>query len=449
VASLNAVSLFSNCGAGDVGFHRAGFRFRVVAEVDARRLEVACRNHPDAQGVPGDLVKTWKQVVRAYRRSLPGEPLDLLAACPPCQGMSSARGDRGLGNDPDAGSKDGRNLLVLPIASVAKALKPRVIVVENVPAFLTRQVRDPDTGEGVSAALLLINELDSQYEVFPLLADLAEFGVPQTRKRAFLTFVRRTEPRLGVLVAQGLAPYPIPSHSRDNAKRRPITLREALKRLGLPKLDAASVRAASYKRLPLHRVPVWADRRYAMVSAIRARSGASAWSNDTCEVCGEVDVGEKDVLCPECGRPLLRPVIKTRRGTYRLIRGFRTSSYRRMPPDKPAATVTTASGHLGSDLTIHPWENRVLSPLECADLQTIPRSFRWGDALEKWGHTTVRDMIGEAVPPHFTYRHGRVLRWLLTGRPRVRALRSDDPRPLRAADTLNLGLAKSKLEAAS
>ncbi len=442
VASLNAISLFSNCGAGDVGFRRAGFRFRVLAELDQRRLQVACLNHAGAEGVRGDLVKTWTEVVRTFRRLLPGEKLDLLAACPPCQGMSSARGDRGLGNDPDAGSKDGRNLLVLPIAHVAMALKPRVIVVENVPAFLTRQVRDRDSGEGISAARLLVGKLASQYEVFPLLADLAEFGVPQTRKRAFLTFVRRGEPRLPMLVASGGAPYPIPSHSWDNKKRHPITLRAALKRFGLPSLDAASPNAASYGRLPLHRVPVWQDRRYLMVAAIPARSGASAWSNDTCEVCGQVDVGEDDVLCPECDRPLLRPITKTRRGGYRFITGFRTSSYRRMPPNEPAATVTTASGHLGSDLTIHPWENRLLSPLECADLQTIPRSFKWGEALEKWGHTTVRDMIGEAVPPHFTYRHGRVLRWLLTGVPTVRMLQSDNPRSLRAANKLCLDVAK-------
>ena len=55
MAGFEAVSLFSNCGAGDVGFARAGFRFRVLAEIDERRLDVALRNHPDASGVVGDL----------------------------------------------------------------------------------------------------------------------------------------------------------------------------------------------------------------------------------------------------------------------------------------------------------------------------------------------------------------------------------------------------------
>ena len=43
VANLDSISLFSNCGAGDVGFARAGFRFRVLAEIDERRLDVALR----------------------------------------------------------------------------------------------------------------------------------------------------------------------------------------------------------------------------------------------------------------------------------------------------------------------------------------------------------------------------------------------------------------------
>jgi DNA (cytosine-5)-methyltransferase 1 len=77
--------------------------------------------------------------------------------------------------------------------------------------------------------------------------------------------------------------------------------------------------------------------------------------------------------------------------------------------DRPAATVKTASGHVGSDFTVHPTETRVLSALECALLQTFPEGFKWGDALRKWGHTFVRVMIGEAVPPAFTRLHGDVL----------------------------------------
>src|SRR5688572_28466466 len=137
----HAVSLFSNCGAGDVGYAKAGFCFDVMAELDPRRLEVCLLNHPRAAGVSGDLRTNWKAVVKKYRSKVGKARPSLLAACPPCQGMSTARSDRGSESDPDAGMKDERNLLVTVIANVAKSLRPRIIVVENVSAFLTRQVR--------------------------------------------------------------------------------------------------------------------------------------------------------------------------------------------------------------------------------------------------------------------------------------------------------------------
>src|SRR5687768_6293238 len=138
---MRAISLFSNCGAGDFGYSKAGFEFEVMAELEPRRLRVALANHPGALGIAGDLRLTWPTVVERFKATENAAPLNLLSACPPCQGLSSARGRRGVYNDADTGSADARNLLVLPIAQIALALQPRAIVVENVVAFLRRQVR--------------------------------------------------------------------------------------------------------------------------------------------------------------------------------------------------------------------------------------------------------------------------------------------------------------------
>jgi DNA (cytosine-5)-methyltransferase 1 len=446
-SSLRAVSLFSNCGAGDVGFRAAGFLFTVLAELQQRRLDVAGWNHPGARLVSGDLRSTWRTVVQAYRESFGEESLDLLSACPPCQGLSSAQGRRGMGDDADAGSRDHRNLLVVPIANVVHELRPRVIVIENVPAFLTRKVRHPETGEPVSAAHLLIALVARDYEVYPLVTDLCDFGVPQTRRRAFLTFLRRDMPAVQALACGGLVPYPIPSHAPDFGGV-PISLESALGEMHLSALDARSQEMARPLGAPaLHFVPVWEDRRYPMVAAIEVRSGKSAWENEECERCGRVKAGRHRANCPECGGPLLRPVVKARNGRYRLIKGFTSSSYRRMHPTLPASTVTTASGHIGSDFTIHPWENRVLSPLECALLQTFPGDFQWRDALERWGHTAIREMIGEAVPPHFTHLHGKVLIQLIQSKELTGLLSAKDPRSRRGRKTL-IAAARSALNGA-
>lgn len=422
-----------------------------MAELDERRLEVCVLNHPGAHGVPGDLRETWEHVVVDYHLRLDDEGVSvedrspsLLAACPPCQGMSSARSGLGKGHDPDAGSRDERNLLVMTVAAVARALRPKLLVVENVPQFLTRKVRHPRTDEAVSASRLLVDELEGDYRAFPILTDLADYGVPQTRRRSFLTFVRGDlSGILDVLDEHDRTPYPTPTHTPDYGGEPPVTLRRALKHLGLPSLDAGDESTAAADGYEgLHEVPVWKDRRYPMVNAIPPYSGKSAWENEACEECGPVSVKTEDVTCPECGSPLLRPVVEEADGTVRFVKGFRTSSYRRMPPDAPTATITTASGHVGSDLTIHPWENRLLSTLECARLQTIPEEFEWSCARDLWGHTNVREMIGEAVPPRFTEKHGRVLKGLLDGTcDPSQLLPRSDVRCTRAAKKLGLDVA--------
>lgn len=327
--------------------------------------------------------------------------------------MSSARSGKGNHDDAEAGSKDDRNLLVTVIANVALKLMPSLIVVENVPAFFTRKVHHPKDKKSVSAANYLVTSLADDYVAFPLVTDLCDFGVPQSRNRAFLTFVRKDLPGLKELLRIGRTPFPRATHAEDVGCARPVTLADALASFALPKLDAAfpeTARADEYAGF--HSVPVWGERTYAMVAAIPSGSGRSAWDNDVCHHCGPVKVLPETVLCPKCATPLLRPIVMEDDGNYRLVKGFK-SSYRRMHADRPAATVTTASGHLGSDYTIHPTQNRLLSPLECSLLQTFPGDFKWGDALKKLGHTNVREMIGEAVPPAFTKLHGEVLYGIL------------------------------------
>lgn len=429
MAALKAVSLFSNCGAGDLGYRRGGFRFQILAELDPHRLEVALRNHPTAEGISGDLRRTLTQVHAAWSERHGDEHPALLAACPPCQGLSTARSGLGAGSDPDDGDQDPRNLLVEVISQAASKLCPRVIVVENVPAFLSRNVVHPDLGTPVSAALLLIDRLADEYMAWPVLIDLADFAIPQTRHRSFLTFLRRDETAIGRLQARGLVPYPRPGAIGDR-----VALGPALKKMRLPPLDAASFDEATDSNRPLHRVPVWSSQQYAMVEAIPADSGQSAWQNLQCPSCPGLATSE-DTNCPQCGERLLRPIVDDDSGP-RLVAGFRRSSYSRMNPRQPAATITTASGRVGSDNTLHPSQNRVLSVLECQLLQTIPESFDWGDVLPTKGHTKIRAMIGEAVPPAFTRDHGRILASLLEGRQPYRVMQANDRRVQKACQIL-------------
>ena len=332
---------------------------------------------------------------------------------------------------PTRAPEDGRNLLVLPIARVAQELRPVCVVVENVPAFLRRQLWDPATRTPQTAARMLVQRLAPEYAVYAIQMDLCEYGVPQHRARVFLAFVRRGTTAHRTLQRTRCAPFPAPTHGGESG-RKYITLAAALRRAGLCELDAGSPAQAQCPREPMHCVPVWPDRRCDMVAAIPPGSGRSAWETDACRQCSTQNISPELAVCPNCTQPLLRPIIRNGSGSWRLVKGYRNSSYRRMAPDKPAATVTTASGQIGSDRTIHPWEHRVLSPAECAMLQTFPDGFLWGEAMSRCGHTGIRQMIGEAVPPRFTKHHGEVLAALMKGERIPPLLADQDPRVSKA-----------------
>lgn len=409
-AEFTAASLFAGVGISDAGYEAAGFRFVVQAEKDDLRAELGRRNFPRSSWVKGDLRSTWPQVIERYVESARGG-LDLLAVTPPCQGMSSSNPSRGKRKAGIAEAQEERNRLLLAAVPIVKVLKPRVVVAENVRQLLTLAVQGPN---GPISILELLDKELHEYRRFSGVVQMADYGIPQDRRRSVVVLVRRTEPWVERLCAEGLAPWPAPTHGPG---RRPwITLDEWFQAMEYEPLDAASAQSARSSTDPLHFVPHYDPKRYRLVADIPPRSGKNAYQNDTCPNCGFKPVPEKEVRCPGCdglmwNRPL---VIDPMTGRARLVKGFH-SSYRRMAADSPAPTVTTNSSHLGSDFKIHPWENRVLSIRECADLQTTPRWFDWSWALESGRAYLIRQVVGEALPAYFTYLHGKLLARLLRG----------------------------------
>ena len=406
-AGLTAVSLFSGGGLSDLGYELAGFRFRVQVESDERRVEIGADNFPDSTWITGDVCASGDAIVQAYRKTSKRR-LDLLTATPPCQGMSSSNPSRGKRQTPQAEALEAKNRLMLELLPIAEALKPRVIVAENVRQILTLDVEHG--GERRKVVDLLAEGL-AKYRVFSGVVNMADYGIPQIRKRALVVAVHEDEPCLKYL--SGELPWPRPSHAEQPADGvQPwLSVRQWLNVMRYDGLDASCKEKARGKH-PLHYVPAYSADRYQQVSEILPYSGRSAYENNTCPSCGQSPVEKDLILCPHCGKVMRNRPYAEKNGQPYLIKGFH-SSYRRMSPDRPAYTITTNSSHVGSDFKIHPWEHRVLSILECADLQTVPRFYDWTRAQESRRHYLVRNLVGEALPPYFTYQHGQFLSALL------------------------------------
>ena len=406
-----AVSLFSGAGLSDLGYELAGFRFVVQVELDQKRADIGSQNFPNSQWLTLDVRDNAEDIARAYQE-VESSPLDLLVATPPCQGMSTSNPSRGKRRTPRAEALEEKNRLLLEVIPVARLLKPRIIVIENVRQVLTLEVEHNGERD------MTINHLHkglSEYEVFPNVVNVADYGVPQVRKRALIVAVRKDEAWLDSLKTSGRSPTPESTHAEHqvNGTKPWVSIREWLQAMAYEPLDAKSKDTARGAHT-LHFVLAYETDRYLQVSQIPAYSGRSAYDNDTCPECERQGVEAGLIRCPDCSGVMRnRPYIE-RNGCPSLIRGFH-SSYRRMSPERPSYTITTNSSHVGSDFKIHPWENRVMSIIECSDLQTVPRFYDWTRATEARRFYLIRNLVGEAFPPYFTYLHGRLLASLLSG----------------------------------
>ena len=403
-----AVSIFSGAGVADFGYARSGFEVLAQVEIDPDRAAAGQVNFPDSAWFVAD-VRDCLREVAAIRHPVGNWP-DLLIATPPCQGMSSSNPSRGKRATPKADALDEKNGLILEVVPYAKALSPRMIVCENVRQILTLTVRRDGRRRMV---MDLLRDGLPDYHWFKGVVNVADYGVPQIRRRGLMVAVRRDEPSLRVLLEQGLLPWPRPTHAEaPTGDLQPwVSIEEYLRALGHQPLDSRNKHVATGDH-QLHYVPVYKEARYTQIREIPPHSGRSAYENDRCPNCGVTGVEVGTIECPDCGGVMRNRPFVLRDGLPSLVKGFK-SSYRRMKSDRPAYTITTNTSHVGSDFKIHPWEHRVLSPLECADLQTIPRTFDWSHAIESGRKYLVRKLAGEAFPPYFTYQHGLVLKSLL------------------------------------
>ena len=405
-----AVSLFSGGGLSDYGYLLAGYRFRVQVEEDSRRAALGQANFPGSKWLTGDVRHLHDEIARTFEEKCAGEPLALLVATPPCQGMSSSNSSRGKRQTQAAKLHEEKNHLALEAAHLCRKLRPFVLVMENV-----RQIRTLSTSTlaGERLFLDLIKEaIGDEYVVKDTSLNVADYGIPQNRNRAVIVAVRKDKLGCDPTPAMETGFWPKATHGDgpELTKRRSIGVwfRSIMR---YKPLDSSSSEKAKSGD-PLHFVPFYDRERYRLVADIPPNSGRSAYESNTCPTCQTPDQPPKNAVCYTCKNVLFnRPVVEDESG-LRLIKGFK-SSYRRMSPTQPAPTVTTASGHIGSDTKIHPWENRLLSLRECADLQTVPRSYDWSNILyPSYGKPSadiIRDVVGEAFPPYFTYLHGNFL----------------------------------------
>jgi DNA (cytosine-5)-methyltransferase 1 len=192
-----AVDIFCGCGGLTLGLKEAGFKVLGAVDVDPLSVITYLANHPD--------VKVWEVDIRQLNPSklastlgLEKKRLDLLAGCPPCQGFSTMRTLNGA-----LSIEDPRNDLLLDFQRFVEALRPRAVMLENVPGLRNDS----------RFAAFCKRMKDIGYLGHHRVLNAAKYGVPQRRRR------------LIYLAGYGMEiPFANPVH-------KPITVRDAIKEL--------------------------------------------------------------------------------------------------------------------------------------------------------------------------------------------------------------------------
>jgi len=451
------IDLFAGAGGMSLGLEKSGFK--AIGAFEWNPEAAATYNVNLAKDLvvsgfgpgEGDISKIHpyklaKQLQdKGYKsgdRHVPGD-VDLIAAGPPCQGFSRVgRGKlNNLAGRVDAFRHDPRNQLYRRALEIVEAVRPKVVLLENVPGIL--HLKGNNMAEVISKALE-----DLGYRVRYTILNAAWYGVPQTRERVFiLGFHRglvlphgprfpeirhRVQAPRGGLTSSDLANdgwrYYLPLSGIGGSDRNllpPITVAEAISdlphfRKHLEHVDPwGNTILKGYKSLRALHPPV-AYRRgrpTAYQELMRTWFEAPtpglvtdhfcrwvprdfwtfAWMESGHNYLDALKVAEKRYQVAkkafangELGR---KPIPKEFIPPYS-DEGFH-EKWRKLYRDRPSWTLTA---HLGKDTYSHihydSTQARAITPREAARLQSFPDSFSFqGNAGDMYRQ------IGNAVPP--------------------------------------------------
>lgn len=340
--SINGASLFSSAGIAETYFDEASIDIKVANELLPKRAELYKFLHKKTKMICGDI--TNKEIFKLINTSIKENKCEFLIATPPCQGMSS------LGKKEY--STDKRNYLVFYVMDIIKDNDFNYILIENVPKFL--KLYFPYNGELLNLETILNLKFGNKYKIETFVLNAADYGVPQSRPRGFIKMYKK-----------GLK-WDMPKSQKR------ITLRDAIG--FLPSLESGE--SSKYK---WHYAKVHNERE--ILAMRHTPTGQSAMKN-------EVYFPKK-----EDGSP---------------IKGFH-NTYKRMKWDEPCPARAMNNGNMGGHNNVHPGrplENgtysdaRVLTLRELFIVSSLPPDW---DLPDWCTDNLIRTVIGEAIPPRFSF----------------------------------------------
>lgn len=333
------------CGIGGLSHGLAKEGFNVVAGIDN---DPTCRygyeSNNNAKFINKDIADvTCQEINELFDAAGPG--VRILVGCAPCQPYSRLNIAQGKPKDMEPLEK---------FASLVEGVKPDIVLMENVRGLANKKK--------YPAFKSLLDSVKSNFKSHrKLIVNMADYGIPQNRKRL-------------VVLASRLGEIDLIQSTHKNKKN---TVQDVIGEMET--LEAGDVSESD----PLHKAS-----RLNPLNLLRIRStphdGGSATDWDA-------------ELLPECykkesGKTYMRAV------------------YGRMRWNRPSPTITTQFMSLGTGRFGHPEQDRAISIREAALLQTFPMNYIFKAPDDPVVVNRVARHIGNAVPVEFGAVLGKSLR---------------------------------------
>lgn len=345
---ITYIDLFSGCGGLSWGFYKSPF-FKGLLATDI--WKEAKRNYDlNHEGIEFKLSDFSQEEDRNEIINRFKDQCDLVIGGPPCQGFSTL-GKRELDCK--------KSILVDAFLDTAIKINPRFIIMENVKAI--RSKKHPNGGLFIDAIDRIFKNSEYVYETVVL--NSLDFGLGQTRQRFFLFACKISEKsRLSNFLEK------INNHRKSTY----TTLRDLI------------------GDLP----PLGPGEEYIDEKSVIFNHKSLNHSDKLVERFKHVPVGGGLLDVPK--HLLTAHLIKMVEGEYG-TGGHAKNIYGRMSWDLPSGTIVAGMDKITVGRFLHPNENRLLTPRECARIQSFPDDFIFYGSL-----VTQYYLIGNAVPPLFS-----------------------------------------------
>lgn len=339
---VTAVDLFCGAGGLSYGLEQAGISITTGIDKDPN-----CK-YPYEQNIEAEFkqakVEPLSQEPERIARLFPWDSdLDVLAACAPCQPYST------MGHAKDQNFTDHEKWgLLKSVTDIVEYVEPDVVVTENV-----LQVRNDGVYDEFVQTLkekgYFVNSDENKNVYCP------EYGVPQKRKR-------------WVVMASKEGPISLPEPTVTDEEEYP-TVRDTIDHL--PAIPAGE----EHPDHELHRARSLSEKNLDRIDNIKPGQDWQVWEDN------------REDLLADCHK-------KESGSSYK-------APYSRMEPDDLSPTITTQFYNYGSGRFGHydTSQNRAISLLEGALLQTFPEDYDFYDDWDDVGVKNLGRLIGNAVPP--------------------------------------------------